>query len=132
MRKRDRDISFFDYPPTFAADEFDAVTERRPSRVRVICIALTVTAALGLLALPALATPWTDENGNPNPDCTGSCHETGIPNPPDPTPEPRQSHEGEPTGVSKAAAKRACEAAVTETQRESCHWPNGVYPGDKE
>ena len=129
MRKRDRDISFFDYPPTYAADEFDAVTERRPSRVRVICIALTVTAALGLLALPALATPWTDENGNPNPDCTGSCRETGIPNPP--APEPRQSHEGEPVGVlrcgcgyvvvlrdgvSRAAAKRACEAAVPVTK----------------
>jgi hypothetical protein len=62
IRNRDRKISFFDYPPTYAADEFDAVTERRPSRVRVICIALAVTAALALLALPALAIPGSTQN----------------------------------------------------------------------
>lgn len=93
---------------------------------------ITVVSSVALLPPSAGATPWTDENGNPNPDCTGSCHETGIPNPPEPPkpepkPEPKQSHEGEPTGVmqcgcgyvvilregvSKAAAKRACEAAV--------------------
>ena len=25
MRHRERDISFFDYPPSYSADEFDAV-----------------------------------------------------------------------------------------------------------
>lgn len=134
MRNRDRDISFFDYPPTFAADEFDAVTERRPSRVRVICIALAVTAALGLLALPALAIPGSTQN--PDGSWTGPNGEDlggGDPNynPEPPKPEPKQSHEGEPTGVlqcgcgyvvilregvSKAAAREACERAVPVTK----------------
>ncbi len=100
---------------------------QRPRMALAIRVAL-IAGAIAVIAGAALATPWTDENGNPNPDCTGSCHETGIPNPPEPSkPEPKQSHEGEPTGVlrcgcgyvvilrdgvSKAAAKRACEAAV--------------------
>ena len=125
IRNRDRDHSFFDYPPTYAADEFDAVTESRPSRVRVICIALAVTAALGLLALPALAIPGSTQN--PDGSWTGpNGEDLGGGNPPS-KPEPRHSHEGEPTGVmrcgcgyvvilrdgqSKAAAERACEAAV--------------------
>lgn len=91
-----------------------------------------IAGAVILVASTAFATPWTDENGNPNPDCTGSCHETGIPNPPEPTkPEPKQSHEGEPVGamqcgcgyvvilrdgVSKAAAREACERAVPVTK----------------
>ncbi len=129
MRNRDRDISFFDYPPTYAADEFDAVTERRPSRVRVICIALAVTAALALIALPALAIPGSTQN--PDGSWTGpNGEDLGGGNPPS-KPESRQSHEGEPTGVmqcgcgyvvilrdgqSLSAAKRACEAAVPVTK----------------
>lgn len=95
-----------------------------------------------------LATPWTDEDGNPNPDCTGSCHETGIPNPPT-KPEPLQSKPAKDTekdavyqcgcgyvviltgGVSKKAAQQACERRISEEKRKSCTWPNGVYPGDK-
>lgn len=125
MRNRDRDISFFDYPPTFAADEFDAVTERRPSRVRVICIALAVTAALAVIALPALAI--TDSTQNPDGSWTGPDGEDlggGK--------ETRQSREGEPVGVlrcgcgyvvilrdgqSKAAAREACERAVPVKER---------------
>ena len=134
MRNRDRKISFFDYPPTYAADEFDAVTERRPSRVRVICIALAVTAALGLLALPALAIPGSTQN--PDGSWTGPNGEDlggGDPNynPEPPKPEPKQSHEGDPVGVlrcgcgyvvilrdgqSKAAAREACERAVPVTK----------------
>ena len=109
-----------------------AIRAARRLAYLVLALVLAVILAAWAYATPANATPWTDENGNPNPDCTGSCHETGIPNPPEPPkpepkPEPKQSHEGEPTGVmqcgcgyvvrlrdgvSKAAAKRACEAAV--------------------
>lgn len=34
---------------------------------------------MGFVAGQALATPWTDENGNPNPECLSThCHETGV------------------------------------------------------
>ena len=107
-------------------------------------IVLAVILAAWTYATPANAIPgstqnhdgsWTGPNGE----------DLGGGNPPS-KPEPSQSHEGEPTGVlqcgcgyvvilrdgqSKAAAREACERTITETQRESCHWPNGVYPGDK-
>lgn len=45
-----------------------------------------ILAILLALSSPAVATPWDIPDGNggwkPNPDCTGSCHETGIPNGP--------------------------------------------------
>ncbi len=103
-------------------------------------------------ASTALATPWDIPDGNggwkENPDCTGSCRDTGIPNKPDPKPEPKQStKEGKGVEteifqcgcgyfvrldgkVSKKSALKACEK-LTRIQRESCNWPNGVYPGDK-
>ncbi|WP_395540374.1 hypothetical protein [Neotabrizicola sp. sgz301269] len=55
-----------------------------------------VLAVLLALAAPASATPWDIPDGNggwkPNPDCTGSCRETGIPDSetkPSPSPSPR-------------------------------------------
>lgn len=123
MRNRDRDISFFDYPPTYAADEFDAVSERRTGRVKTVCIALAVVAAVGLLALPALAIPGSTQN--PDGSWTGpNGEDLGGGNP---RPEPRQPHEGNPTGVlrcgcgyvvvlrkgvSVESAREACDAAV--------------------
>ena len=54
---------------------------------------LAAVVGFGLLlasAFVANGTPWTDDQGNPNPDCTGSCHETGVPNPPaSPSPAPK-------------------------------------------
>lgn len=42
-----------------------------------------ILALLLALSSPAFATPWDIPDGNggwkPNPDCTGSCRETGIP-----------------------------------------------------
>jgi hypothetical protein len=56
----------------------------------------TTLAALSLITLTAtaaMATPWTDEQGNPNPACLSQhCHDTGVPDAPpvvdhsDPTP----------------------------------------------
>jgi hypothetical protein len=57
-------------------------------------------AIIGFAAGQALATPWTDENGNPNPECLSKhCHETGIPDPHGPTggsydPPPKEQHNG--------------------------------------
>lgn len=112
----------------FDLHEMQAIRAARRLVYLAAALILAVILAAWAYATPAGATPWTDENGNPNPDCTGSCHETGIPNPPEPPkPEPKQSHEGDPVGVlrcgcgyvvilrdgqSKAAAERACEAAV--------------------
>ena len=110
------------------------LTKKRAARrfaYLVIGLVLAVILAAWTYAMPAGATPWTDENGNPNPDCTGSCHETGIPNPPEPPAPsaPQQSREGNRTGklvcgcdasgqewfvilrdgVMTAADRRACE-----------------------
>ena len=105
-------------------------------------LVLFAILAAWLYATPARALPGSTQN--PDGSWTG-------PNGEDlgggkPQPEPRQSREGDAVGVlqcgcgyvvilrdgqSKAAAREACERTITETQRESCHWPNGVYPGDK-
>jgi hypothetical protein len=46
----------------------------------------TALAIIGFTVGKALATPWTDEDGNPNPECLSKhCHETGIPDPHEPT-----------------------------------------------
>lgn len=51
----------------------------------------TALAIIGFAAGQALATPWTDENGNPNPECLKKeCHETGIPDAPHEHKEPRE------------------------------------------
>lgn len=125
MRNRDRNISFFDYPPTYAADEFDAVSERRTGRIKTVCIALAVVAAVGLLALPALAIPGSTQN--PDGSWTGPNGEDLGGGDLNHTPALDQSHEGDPVGVlrcgcgyvvvlrkgvSVEAAREACDAAV--------------------
>jgi hypothetical protein len=58
---------------------FDNGAERSLER---ICLALGFVAGMAFTigATAALATPWTDESGNPNPACLSQhCHETGIP-----------------------------------------------------
>ena len=125
------------------------IAQQRAKTAKQILFATVLFGAV-MLATQLLATPWTDENGNPNPDCTGSCHETGIPNPPTPEP-PKQSHkprDGKGSddtvvqcgcgyvvhlrdGITKADALKACERKFTELQLQSCSWPNGVNPGDK-
>jgi len=57
----------------------------------------TLTIALIIAASLANATPWSVPDGNggwkDNPDCTGSCRDTGIPDA-KPAPErPAQAHE---------------------------------------
>lgn len=74
------------------------------ARERKVLLCLGALLAIGFAAGQALATPWTDENGNPNPDCLSShCHETGIPDAPtkphEPTggsydPPPKEQHNG--------------------------------------
>ena len=106
--------------------QIDLTPRPRPSVLPRIALALVIA----LLALPALAIPGSTQN--PDGSWTGPNGEDlggGDPNynPEPPKPEPKQSHEGAPTGVmqcgcgyvvilrdgqSKAAAKRACEAAV--------------------
>ena len=55
---------------------------------------------IGFSVGQALATPWTDEQGNPNPECLSKhCHETGIPDPHEPTggsydTPPKEQHNG--------------------------------------
>jgi hypothetical protein len=88
-------------------------------------LVLAVILAAWAYATPAGAIPGSTQN--PDGSWTGpNGEDLGGGNPPS-KPEPRQSHEGEPTGVmqcgcgyvvilrdgqSKAAAERACEAAV--------------------
>ncbi len=106
--------------------QIDLTPRPRPSVLPRIALALVIA----LIALPALAIPGSTQN--PDGSWTGPNGEDlggGDPNynPEPPKPEPKQSHEGEPTGVmqcgcgyvvilrdgqSKAAAKRACERAV--------------------
>jgi hypothetical protein len=70
------------------------------ARERKVLLCLGVLLAIGFAAGQALATPWTDEKGNPNPDCLSThCHETGIPDPREPTggsydPPPKEQHNG--------------------------------------
>ena len=101
--------------------QIDLTPRPRPSVLPRIALALVIA----LIALPALAIPGSTQN--PDGSWTGpNGEDLGGGNPPS-KPEPRQSHEGEPMarincgcgyvvilreGVSKAAAKRACEAAV--------------------
>lgn len=56
---------------------------------------------IGFSVGQALATPWTDEQGNPNPECySDKCHETGIKDKPvtpqhrDPSTPPKEVHNG--------------------------------------
>lgn len=103
-------------------------------------------------ASTALATPWDIPDGNggwkENPDCTGSCRDTGVPNKPDTPTLPDNPNKDKKEKeeqivqcgcgyfvrtndfISKKRALKACEK-LTEKQREGCHWPNGIYPGDK-
>lgn len=101
--------------------QIDLTPRPRPSVLPRIALALVIA----LIALPALAIPGSTQN--PDGSWTGpNGEDLGGGNPPS-KPEPRQSHEGAPTGVmqcgcgyvvilrdgqSKAAAKRACERAV--------------------
>jgi len=103
--------------------QIDLTPRPRPSVLPRIALALVIA----LIALPALAIPGSTQN--PDGSWTGpNGEDLGGGNPPAPSHDARpQSHEGEPTGVlrcgcgyvvilrdgqSKAAAKRACEAAV--------------------
>lgn len=123
------------------------IAHQRAKTVKQIVFATVLFGGV-LLATQLLATPWTDEEGNPNPDCTGSCHETGIPNPPEPpkqSPKPRDDKGNEGSvvqcgcgyvvhlhdGITKADALKACKRKFTELQLQSCSWPDGVNPGDK-
>lgn len=70
------------------------------ARERKVLLCLGALLAIGFAAGQALATPWTDDNGNPNPECLSKhCHETGIPDPHGPTggsydPPPKEQHNG--------------------------------------
>ena len=70
------------------------------ARERKVMLFLGALLAIGFAAGQALATPWTDDNGNPNPDCLSKhCHETGITDPHEPTggsydPPPKEQHNG--------------------------------------
>jgi hypothetical protein len=70
------------------------------ARERKVLLCLGALLAIGFAAGQALATPWTDEEGNPNPEClSAKCHETGIPDPREPTggsydPPPKEKHNG--------------------------------------
>jgi hypothetical protein len=55
---------------------------------RKVLMWLGALIVIGFAAGQALATPWTDDNGNPNLECySDKCHETGIPDTPQ---EPRE------------------------------------------
>jgi hypothetical protein len=57
---------------------------------RKVLMWLGALIVIGFSVGQALATPWTDENGNPNPECySEKCHETGIPDAPHEPREPR-------------------------------------------
>jgi hypothetical protein len=57
---------------------------------RKVLMWLGALIVIGFAAGQALATPWTDEHGNPNPEClSAKCHETGIPDAPHEPREPR-------------------------------------------
>jgi hypothetical protein len=72
------------------------------ARERKVLLCLGTLLAIGFAAGQALATPWTDENGNPNPECySDKCHETGVPDTPqeprehrDPATPPKEVHNG--------------------------------------
>ena len=56
---------------------------------------------IGFTVGQALATPWTDDNGKPNPECySEKCHDTGIKDLPvktetrDPATPPKEVHNG--------------------------------------
>jgi hypothetical protein len=69
---------------------------------RKVLMWLGALIVIGFSVGQALATPWTDENGNPNPECySEKCHETGIPDTPheppehrDPATPPKKVHNG--------------------------------------
>ncbi|MBL4929364.1 hypothetical protein [Fuscibacter oryzae] len=83
--------------------------KRRP---RLMMAAVVAAGLLLASAIVARATQWTDEQGDPNPDCTGSCHDTGIPNPPaPPSPAPR--------------AKDGSEGQGGQSYRQCCIRPDG-------
>lgn len=58
----------------------DGMMQARKERRRLMIGAGLVVALVAICALsPARATPWTDENGNPNPECLSThCRETGV------------------------------------------------------
>lgn len=77
------------------------IIQARKDRRRLYIGAGLVALLVAMCALsPARATSWTDEDGNPNPDCLSTkCHETGIPDPHEPTggsydPPPKEQHNG--------------------------------------
>lgn len=77
------------------------IIQARKDRRRLYIGAGLVALLVAMCALsPARATPWTDENGNPNPRCLSeNCHKTGIPDPHEPTggsydPAPKEKHSG--------------------------------------
>ena len=118
----------------FDLNEMQSVRAARRLAYLVIGLVLAVILAAWTYATPANAIPGSTQN--PDGSWTGPNGEDlggGDPNynPEPPKPEPKQSHEGEPTGVvqcgcgyvvilrdgqSKAAAKRACERAVPVTK----------------
>jgi hypothetical protein len=56
------------------------------ARERKVLLCLGALLAIGFAAGQALATPWTDEHGNPNPECLKKeCQLTGVPDPREPT-----------------------------------------------
>lgn len=69
------------------------IIQARKDRRRLYIGAGLVALLVAMCALsPARATPWTDEDGNPNPECLSSkCHETGVKDKPiGIDPEPRE------------------------------------------
>jgi hypothetical protein len=54
------------------------LVKHRTANTRHI-IMLSVIAVISFSATYAFGTPWTDEKGNPNPECySQQCHETGV------------------------------------------------------
>lgn len=77
------------------------IIQARKDRRRLYIGAGLVALLVAMCALsPARATPWTDEDGNPNSEClTKECQLTGIPAPHEPTggsydPPPKEKHSG--------------------------------------
>ena len=71
------------------------------ARERKVLLCLGALLAIGFAAGQALATPWTDEQGNPNPECySEKCHDTGVKDKPvtpehrDPATPPKEVHNG--------------------------------------
>jgi hypothetical protein len=77
----------------------DGMAERQLEHICLV-IGFVIGMLVTLAATSAMATPWTDENGNPNPECLKKeCQLTGIPDPLGPTGgsydlPPKEKHNG--------------------------------------